>query len=97
MKERAAYQRDQARIYINAKRRFLEAKKTKMQRVVKFTDEEQNAIDYFNGKGIYKYYQSIDTKPNKFDTKQTYLKKMENLEVREKILNCIHLNPNVFI
>ena len=44
--------------------------------------------------GIYKKYQDPKISPNLFDTRQTFLKKMEDQEMREKFLeNYNRLNP----
>lgn len=39
---------------------------------------EQDAIDYFSGRGFYKKHQDPSTKPNIFDTRQSFLIKMHN-------------------
>lgn len=58
------------------------------------TDEERFAIDYFHGEGIYKKYQDPKTPPKIFDTRQTFLKKMEDEEMREKFLESYNrMNP----
>ncbi len=49
-------------------------------------DEEKSAIDYFHGRGKYKKYQDPKTPPNLLDTRKTFLKKMEDKEMREKFL-----------
>ena len=48
--------------------------------------EEKSAIDYFHGTGIYTKFQDPNTPPNIFDTRKTFLKKMENKKMREKFL-----------
>ena len=48
--------------------------------------EEKSAIDYFHGTGFYSQYQNPNTIPNIFDTRITFLKKMENKDMREKFL-----------
>ena len=50
------------------------------------TPEEQDAVDYFNGTGIYAKYQDIKTKPNIFDTRQSFLRKMHDPELRNNYL-----------
>lgn len=38
-----------------------------------YTKEELDAIDYFQGKGFYAKYQNPRTKPNIFETRQSFL------------------------
>jgi len=48
--------------------------------------QEQDAFDYFNGTGVYKNHQNPKTLPNIFDTRQSFLLKMEDREMRETFL-----------
>ena len=48
--------------------------------------EEKSSIDYFHGTGIYAKFQDPKTPPNILDTRKTFLKKMENQDMREKFL-----------
>ena len=50
--------------------------------------EEKSAIDYFHGTGIYTKFQDPNTPPNIFDTRKSFLKKMENKKMREKFLEA---------
>ena len=50
------------------------------------TAEEKLSIDYFHGTGIYAKLQDSKTPPNIFDTRKSFLKKMENQDMREKFL-----------
>ena len=50
------------------------------------TDEEKFAIDYFLGRGTFKKSQDPKTRPNLYDTRQTFLKKMEDQEMRQEFL-----------
>jgi hypothetical protein len=50
------------------------------------TVPEKDALNYFNGTGSYKKYQNPKTLPNIFDTRQSFLLKMEDREVRENFL-----------
>ena len=50
------------------------------------TDEEKSAINYFHGTGIYAKFQDPKIPPNILDTRKTFLKKMENQDMREKFL-----------
>lgn len=51
-----------------------------------YTEEELDAIDYFNGTGVYRKYQDRKTKPNIFDTRQSFLLKMHNPVMRYEFL-----------
>jgi len=95
--ERLALEREQIGIYSKAAKKLKEYQKLKplLKPHEKWlTDEEKFAIEYFHGKGIYKKYQDPKTPSNLFDTRQTFLKKMENEEMRRKFLeNSNRLNP----
>lgn len=55
---------------------------------IQLTLEEQDAFNYFSGTGFYKNYQSLDTSPNRFDTRESFLEKMmNNPEMRTNFLN----------
>ena len=43
-------------------------------------------INYFHGTGIYAKFQDPEIPPNILDTRKTFLKKMENQDMREKFL-----------
>jgi hypothetical protein len=55
-----------------------------------FSPEERDAIDYFQGTGVYQYYQKIEKRPNIFDTRETFLLKMHDKDAREKFLNALN-------
>jgi hypothetical protein len=90
---RLEMEKHQARIYSKAAKKLKEYQKLSpfLKNHEKWlTEEEKFALDYFHGRGIYKKYQP----PNVLDTRQTFLKKMENQEMREKFLeNYNRLNP----
>ena len=50
------------------------------------TDDEKFAIDYFHGRGTFKKSHDPKTRPNLYDTRQTFLNKMENQEMRQEFL-----------
>lgn len=50
------------------------------------TDEEKFAVDYFHGRGLCEKFQDPKMFPNVLNTRQTFLKKMENQEMREEFL-----------
>ena len=55
-----------------------------------FSPEEKDAIAYFQGTGFYAYCQKLDERPNIFDTRETFLLKMHNPEMRENFLNALN-------
>ena len=57
------------------------------QKLKLLTPEEKDAFDYFRGTGFYQSHQDVTTPPNIFDTRDTFLKKMQNFEMRNKFLN----------
>jgi len=52
------------------------------------THDEKDALAYFSGKGFYKSYQNLNTPPNLFDTRETFLDKMQNSEMRNNFLKA---------
>ena len=59
------------------------------------TDEEKSAIAYFHGTGIYAKYQDPNIPPSIYDTRKTFLKKMENKEMREKFLKAYNIKYSI--
>jgi len=58
------------------------------------TTEEKSSIDYFHGTGIYAKLQDPKTPSNIFDTRTSFLKKMEYQDMREKFLETYNrVNP----
>lgn len=54
---------------------------------IELIPEEQDTSNYFSRTGFYKTYQSPETSPNIFDTRESLLKKMNNREMRTNFLN----------
>ena len=83
--ERMDYQKKQEKIYRSGLARIAEAKRTRV--IYKLTKQEQDAFDYFNGQNFYKYYQSLETPTNIYDTRWSFLLKVEkNKNMRENFL-----------
>lgn len=60
-----------------------------------YTKKELDAIAYFEGTGNYAKYQDSRTKPNIFDTRQSFLLKMYYKKLRNDFLNnSNHNNSN---
>jgi len=55
-----------------------------------YTKEELDAISYFKGTGFYAQQQDPKMKPNIFDTRQTFLLKMQDKTVRKKFLESLN-------
>ena len=83
--ERMDYQKKQKKIYRSGLARIAETKRVRVK--FKPTKQEQDAFDYFNGQNFYKYYQSLETPPNIYDTRWSFLLKVEkNKNIRENFL-----------
>ena len=87
--ERIVYQKEQEKFYKSARAKLQEARKFRIPN--KFvgkllTVPEKDALNYFNGTGFYKEHQNPKTSPNIFDTRRSFLLKMEDREVRENFL-----------
>jgi hypothetical protein len=76
-------------------RKKREIKRLRMQENPKFyTKEELDAIDYFQGNGLYAKYQDKRTKPNIFDTRQSFLLKMHDDKLRNDFLKNLNRRKN---
>jgi len=74
--KRMDYQEKQFEIYESAQAKKRESERTRSEKGWKFTDytaEEQNAIHYMNGTGRFAKYRDPKTKPNIYDTRQSFL------------------------
>lgn len=52
------------------------------------TDDEKDALNYFGGTRFYKYHKDLTTPPNRFDTRETFLNKMQDFEMRNNFLEA---------
>ncbi len=80
---RIDYQKKQEELYKSAMKKQREIKRLKD---VFYTKEELDAIDYFHGTGIYRKHQDPRVKPNIFDTRQSFLLKMHDDQMRDEFL-----------
>ena len=88
--ERVAYQKEQEKFYRSARAKLREAKKLRIldkSTVKLLVVQEKDLVNYFNGIGSYKKHQNPKTLPNIFDTRQSFLLKTKDREVRENFLN----------
>ena len=81
---RIEHQRKQEQLYESAMKRERESKKLGIGQSFKVTEEELDAIAYFQGTGFYRKHQDPETKPNILDTRQTFLLKMHKDELRDR-------------
>ena len=85
---RMDYQKKQEKIYKSAMLKKREMQRLRLLETPNlYTKEELDAISYFQGTGFYSYYQSLGTPPNIFDTRWSFLLKVEkNKDMRENFL-----------
>lgn len=88
--ERIAYQENREKIYKAAMIRRREALKLRQKEDFARTKDEQDAIDYFLGRGFYQIHQDPSVKPNIFDNRQSFLIKMHNKEMRMNFLKSFN-------
>ena len=90
-KERIYYQKKQEEFYKSAMKRKKEIKRIRLlYNKNYYTNEELDAMDYFNGTGFYQKKQDPKQKPNIFDTRQTFLLKMHNPILRNNFLKSLN-------
>ena len=96
--ERAEFEARQKKIYYSSYLRYREAKRTRVEKSFKYSLEEQDAINYFEGKGFYADKQNLATPYNRYDTRETFLLKMaNNPEMRNKFLETYNRVNNIII
>ena len=89
-KERMDYQKKQEYFYKSAMKTKRELKRLRMKENPNaYTKKELEAINYFKGTGFSKKHQDPTTKPNIFDTRQTFLFKMHDPILRSNFLNSL--------
>ena len=85
--DRMAYQEKQAKCYKSA---LIKKKEIIRLRMIDdsslYSEKELDSINYFKGKGSYAKYQDPSAASNIFDTRQSFLLKMHDTNVREKFL-----------
>jgi hypothetical protein len=87
---RMIFQKKQEGFYKSAMQKKREALRLRLKENFNRTSEEQDAVDYFNGTGIYVKFQDIKTKPNIFDTRQSFLQKMHDPVALDNFLNSFN-------
>ena len=94
-KARIDYQKKQEEFYKLAMKRRKELQRIRMiDKKSYYTKEELDAMDYFQGNGIYAKYQDKRETYNIFDTRQSFLLKMYNDKLRNDFLNNLNRRKN---
>jgi len=92
---RMDYQKKQEKLFKSAMQKKREMIRLRMKEDPKFyTKEELDAMDYFQGNGIYAKYQDKREKYNIFDTRQSFLLKMHDDKFRNDFLNNSNRRKN---
>ena len=86
--ERMDYQKEREKLYEAAIKRRAQLRQTGLLDLPqRYTDEELDALAYFAGTGFYKSEQDPKKKPNKFDTRQSFLLKVHDEKMRNDFLS----------
>ena len=93
--ERIAYQENRKKVYKAAMRKRREALRLRQKEDFDRTKDEQDAIDYFSGRGFYQTYQDPSVKSNIFDNRQSFLIKLYNKEMRMNFLKSFNRRDNL--
>lgn len=89
--ERVEYQNRQLEFLQSSKKKLRAADRLRLSEDFKskmLTEDEKDALNYFGGTGFYKYHQDLTTPPNRFDTRETFLNKMQDSEMRNNFLKA---------
>lgn len=82
--ERVEYQNRQLEFLQSSQKKLRQADRLRLNEKFKskmLTQDEKDALNYFDGTGFYQYHQDLNTPPNIYDTRQTFLDKMQNSEM----------------
>ena len=88
--DRLSYEKRQLKLFEEGEKKLAEADKIRLsenQKSQLLSSEEKDAYNYFNGTGFYKFYQDPTMEPNIFDSRRSFLAKMQNPEMRLEFLN----------
>ena len=91
---RMTFQKKQEGFYKSAMQKKREALRLRLKENFNRTSDEQDAVNYFNGTGIYAKFQDIKTKPNIFDTRQSFLLKMHDPITLDNFLGSFNRKNN---
>ena len=85
------YQNRQLEFLQSSKKKLREADRLRLSEDFKskmLTQDEKDALNYFGGTGFYQSHQDLTTPPNSFDTRETFLNKMQDSEMRNNFLKA---------
>jgi len=89
--ERMDYKKKQEKFYKLAMKRKKELKRLRvLDKKSYYTNEELDAMDYFQGTGFYAKQQDPKVKQNIFDTRQSFLLKMDDDKLRNEFLDSLN-------
>ena len=89
-KRRVEFEESQRKFYNSARLKLYRTPSLTMRdRKKLLSPEEQDAINYFTGQGFYRSQQDFRTKPNIFDTRESFLLKMHNESNRNRFLKSL--------
>ena len=95
--ERVEYQNRQFEFFQSSKKKLREADRLRLSAYFKsriLTHDEKDALDYFSGTGFYKSHQDLNTPPNLYDTRETFLAKMQDSKMRNNFLKAYKQRNN---
>ena len=95
--DRMNFQKKQENFYKSAMKKQAELRRTRMiDRSNRYTKEELDAVSYFQGTGFYAKQQdpSENPKPCIYDTRQTFLIKMHDNDIRRNFLKSFNRLKN---
>ena len=88
--ERVNYQAKQYKFYRQAQIKLQQIPFTVINREQYLTYQEQQSLHYFCGTEDFETWQHYTTEPNVFDTRQSFIIKMQDEEMRDNFLNSWH-------
>jgi hypothetical protein len=88
-KKRVEFEKSQLKFYNSARSKLYRAPLGVHYRNKLLSPHEQDAINYFTGQVFYRSQQDFRTKPNIFDTRESFLLKMHNESNRNRFLKSL--------
>lgn len=91
--ERMSYQKTREEFYKSAMKKQAELRRTgMMERPTRYTKDELDAVAYFEGTGFYSKVQDSEKNPKPciYDTRQSFLIKMQDNEIRRNFLKSFN-------
>ena len=89
-KRRIEFEKSQLEFYNSARLKLYGTPTLSMKDKIRFlSPQERDAINYFTGQGFYRSQQDFRTKPNIFDTRESFLIKMHDESNRNRFLKSL--------